>query len=48
MSFIKNCKNRLFVGGAYLALINSRDHEDHVPFLVNATTDVSIQLLRET
>ena len=36
------------VGGASLALINSRDHEDHVPFLFNAATDEGIQLLGET
>jgi len=41
-------ENGVFVGGACLALIDSHDHEDHVPFLFNAATDGSKQLLRET
>jgi len=39
LSLSKSCKNGCFVGGALLALIESRDHEDHVPFLFIAITD---------
>lgn len=48
LSVEKSVKIGFCVGGAQLALINSRDHEDHVPSLFNAATDEGIQLLRET